>query len=76
MYKEAGEYVVTLTVYGADGNSSSTKRTIVVKAANLGALGILHVYSGNGGCGYRSNLYRHIGRFRWRDRRPPVDPSR
>ena len=22
MYKEAGEYVVTLTVYGADGNSS------------------------------------------------------
>ena len=35
MYKEAGEYVVTLTVYGADGNSSSTKRTIVVKAANL-----------------------------------------
>lgn len=28
MYKEAGEYVVTLTVYGADGNSSSTKRTI------------------------------------------------
>ena len=35
IYKEAGEYTVTLTVYGADGNSSSTKRTIVVKAANL-----------------------------------------
>ena len=35
MYKDAGEYTVTLTVYGADGNSRSTKRTIVVKAANL-----------------------------------------
>ena len=41
MYKEAGEYVVTLTVYGADGNSSSTKRTIVVKAANLAAEAVI-----------------------------------
>lgn len=35
VYKDAGEYTVTLTVYGADGNRCSTTRTIVIKAANM-----------------------------------------
>lgn len=34
LYKTPGEYTVTLTAYGADGNQASVKRTLTVLAAN------------------------------------------
>ena len=44
MYKEAGEYVVTLTVYGADGNGKLDQTDHCRQGRQSGALGILHVY--------------------------------
>lgn len=68
VYNQAGEYTVTLTAWGADGNRATVKKVVTVLADNVVPTADFSYSPMMVNGRRRGDLHRQVDRFRRRDR--------